>query len=131
MGSYYKQIAARFRRQAAEAQREKSVVDGKISRLRKASSSLASEIQSIDNRARTLGQILPLDSSSFKGSRQQDFEGHFYNLGTNITNFRDSHNNNKTAIEDKIRSLETQSSELQSAIASYYRQARVYEYMED
>ena len=101
MGSYYKQIAARFRRQAAEAQREKSVVDGKISRLRKASSSLASEIQSIDN------------------------------LGTNITNFRDSHNNNKTAIEDKIRSLETQSSELQSAIASYYHQARVYEYMED
>ena len=80
MGSYYKQIAARFRRQAAEAQREKSVVDGKISRLRKASSSLASEIQSIDNRARSLGQILPLDSSSFKGSRQQDFEGHFYNL---------------------------------------------------
>ena len=51
MGSYYKQIAARFRRQAAEAQREKSVVDGKISRLRKASSSLASELQSIDNRA--------------------------------------------------------------------------------
>ena len=46
MGSYYKQIAARFRRQAAEAQREKSVVDGKISRLRKASSSLASERQS-------------------------------------------------------------------------------------
>ncbi|ECH9299876.1 DUF5082 domain-containing protein, partial [Salmonella enterica subsp. enterica] len=37
----------------------------------------------------------------------------------------------KTAIEDKIRSLETQSSELQSAIASYYHQARVYEYMED
>ena len=27
MGSYYKQIAARFRRQAAEAQRAKSVVD--------------------------------------------------------------------------------------------------------
>ena len=131
MGSYYKQIAARFRRQAAEAQREKSVVDGKISRLRKASSSLASEIQSIDNRARSLGQILPLDSSSFKGGRQQDFEGHFYNLGTNITNFRDNHNDNKTAIEDKIRSLETQSSDLQSAIASYYHQARVYEYMED
>ena len=131
MGSYYKQIAASFRRQAAEAQREKSVVDGKISRLRKASSSLASEIQSIDNHARSLGQILPLDSSSFKGKRQQDFEGYFYNLGTNITNFRDGHNNNKAAIEKEIRSLEIQSSELQSAIASYYHQARVYEYMED
>ena len=90
MGSYYKQIAARFRRQAAEARIEKSLVDGKISRLRKASSALASEIQSIDNRARSLGQILPLDSSSFKGSRQQDFEGHFYNLGTDITNFREA-----------------------------------------
>ena len=130
MSSYYRDVAARFRRRAAEAQAAKTEIDGKITKLKNASSKLATEIQSIGNKSRSLGQIIPLDSTSFKGSRQEDFEAQFYALGTHISNFCISHSNNKTAIDDKIRTLQSESEGLQSTINSYYRQARIYDCME-
>ncbi|TPD56386.1 YwqH-like family protein [Streptococcus symci] len=131
MGEYYRQIASYFRQCASSMQVEKAAIDEKIRRLRDASSALAIKIESIQVQSRTLRQILPLDSTQFKGSRQEDFEEKFHSLETELSNFCSGHENNKQTIDDKIQTLTSESSDLQNKINNYYRQARVYDNLDD